>query len=76
VRSLAGSGSTMFSAHELPFLRPDELEQLRAYSDSRYARLSPEQRERLRTTLHLVLVTLSDADYERVANFVPKSVGM
>jgi hypothetical protein len=45
--------------------------QLRAYSGSRYLALSQEQRDRLRSNLYLLLVSIGDTAYVELANFDP-----
>ena len=50
-------------------MKPAELERLRQHSAGRYASLTAEQKARLRDNLFILLVTISTADYETVADF-------
>lgn len=68
-KALSGAGCRPFTPRELAALKPDELDRLRTASGQRFLALSPEQRETLKQHLFLVLVTLSHADYQAIANY-------
>ena len=68
-RAMTGRGAPPFSVLQLAELRQQELRQLRAYSAARYSRLTPEQRDRLRDNVYLLIATAPDGLYLAVANF-------
>jgi hypothetical protein len=72
---LSGADSPPWTANELATLKPAELYQLRAYSASRYASLTAEQKAHLREWLPLLLVTISTAGYTALADFDPPGIG-
>ncbi len=70
-RALTGNGSTTLTPNQIATLEPQELRQLRAFSSERYKRLTPEQRDRLRDHVWILLATVPDETYTYVANMTP-----